>query len=112
MKQSIINEVAKQYKDQYGKEMENLKRLVKEQGDEICQLRTDNRRLQNENDTLSNKVEQYEDWNRRLQEFLDLPEESRKEAIKQFKIQQDTNNRLHNLMKTFAPYMNALFGTY
>lgn len=34
------------------------------------------------------------------------------EVAKQFKVQQDTNNRLHDLMKTFAPYMNTLFGTY
>lgn len=92
--------------------MENLKRLVKEQGDELRQLRMENHRLRTDNTTLSDKVEKYEDWNRRLQEFLDIPEEAREEVIKSFKTQRDVNNRLHGLMEAFAPYMEGLFGTY
>lgn len=41
-----------------------------------------------ENEELTEKVQQYEDWIRRLQEFVDMPEDMRKAEIKKMQDEQ------------------------
>ena len=57
------------------------------------------------NDDLRDKVDQYEDWNRRLQEFCDMNEEDRKAAIEQYK----TDQILAEHLNRFSTYLN-IFG--
>ena len=42
---------------------------------------------------LEEKVKQYEDWNNRLMSFMDIPEENRAAAIKDFIAQQKANQK-------------------
>lgn len=50
---------------------------------------------------LQDKVEQYEDWNRRLQEFMDMTPEEREKIIQDSKLRVATNERLNKIMDMF-----------
>lgn len=50
---------------------------------------------------LQDKVEQYEDWNRRLQEFMDMTPEEREKVIQDSKLRVATNERLNKIMNMF-----------
>jgi hypothetical protein len=50
---------------------------------------------------LQDKVEKYEDWNRRLQEFMDMTPEEREKVIQDSKLRVATNERLNKIMDMF-----------
>ena len=52
---------------------------------EVCKERN---KYQQENEELKEKVQQYEDWIDRLQEFVDMPEDMRKAEIKKMRDEQ------------------------
>ena len=52
---------------------------------EACRERN---KYQQENEELKEKVQQYEDWIIRLQEFVDMPEDMRKAEIKKMRDEQ------------------------
>lgn len=45
-------------------------------------------KYERENEELTEKVRQYEDWIQRLQEFMDMPEDMRKAEIKKMRDEQ------------------------
>lgn len=50
---------------------------------------------------LQDKVEKYEDWNRRLQEFMDMTSEEREKVIQDSKLRVATNERLNKILDIF-----------
>lgn len=97
IKAQAINECAKQFRSR----IENLELRLKAQV-EInlsCQKRND--MLQAENLKLKEQLEKYEDWNRRLQEFMDMTPEEREKIIQDSKLQVSTNERLNKIMDMF-----------
>ena len=92
-----INECAKQFRSR----IESLELRLKAQVEinQSCQQR--NRELQAENIRLKNELEKYEDWNRRLQEFMDMTPEEREKIIQDSKLRVSTNQRLNKIMDMF-----------
>lgn len=100
IKAQLINEVAKSYKGR-------IKRLI----DTNMQLSKLNQELVNKNLVLNEKVQeleekvtQYEDWNRRLQEYMDMKPDEREKAIQAYKTQETFNIKIEpyiNLMSKF-----------
>lgn len=95
------NEVVKQYTANLQILMERINKLAKDYDIEKqkrieCQERIDE---------LQEKVNQYEDWIQRLQEFMDIPESQREEYIVHMKEQENANKimrqiiNLYNFMK-------------
>lgn len=95
------NEVVKQYTAKLQILMERINKLTKDYDIEKqkrieCQERIDE---------LQEKVNQYEDWIQRLQEFVDIPENQREEYIVHMKEQENANKimrqiiNLYNFMK-------------
>ena len=81
------NEVVKQYTAKLQILMERINKLTKDYDIEKqkrieCQERIDE---------LQEKVNQYEDWIQRLQEFIGIPENQREEYIAHMKAQEDAN---------------------
>jgi len=56
---------------------------------------------------LKEKVQQYEDWINRLQEFMDMPEDIRKGEIKKMCDEQKFKEYLTN-----SPFFKLLSGLY
>lgn len=95
------NEVVKQYTANLQILMERINKLAKDYDIEKqkrieCQERIDE---------LQEKVNQYEDWIQRLQEFMEMPENQREEYIAHMKEQENANKimlqiiNLYNFMK-------------
>ena len=95
------NEVVKQYTAKLQILMERINKLTKDYDIEKqkrieCQERIDE---------LQEKVNQYEDWIQRLQEFIDIPESQKEEYIAHMKEQENANKimlqiiNLYNFMK-------------
>ena len=95
------NEVVKQYTAKLQILMERINKLTKDYDIEKqkrieCQERIDE---------LQKKVNQYEDWIQRLQEFVDMPESQKEEYIAHMKEQENANKimrqiiNLYNFMK-------------
>ena len=57
--------------------------------------------LRIENLKLKEQLEKYEDWNRRLQEFMDMTPEEREKVIQDSKFRVATNQRLNKIMDMF-----------
>ena len=89
------NEVVKQYTAKLQILMERINKLTKDYDIEKqkrieCQERIDE---------LQEKVNQYEDWIQRLQEFVDIPENQKEEYIVHMKAQEDANKIISNMLK-------------
>ena len=89
------NEVVKQYTAKLQILMERINKLTKDYDIEKqkrieCQERIDE---------LQEKVNQYEDWIQRLQEFIDIPENQKEEYIAHMKAQEDANKIMPNMLK-------------
>lgn len=97
IKAQAINECAKQFRSK----IESLELRLKAQVEinQSCQQR--NRELQAENIQLKDELEKYEDWNRRLQEFIDMTPEEREKIIQDSKLRISTNERLNKIMDMF-----------
>ena len=101
IKAQLINEVARSYKNR-------IKRLI----DTNTQLSKSNWELIQKNGVLNEKVQelkekvtQYEDWNRRLQEFMDMEPDEREKAIQTYK----TQEVLNIMIEPYIKFMSKLF---
>lgn len=90
IKAQLINEVARSYKNR-------VARLF----DDNIQLSKLNQELVNKNLVLNEKVQeleekvtQYEDWNRRLHEIMEMEPDEREKAIQAYKTQETLNAKI------------------
>lgn len=98
IKAQAINECSKQYRSQ----IEDLKlRLVSTQTN-FAILASENKRLRLENIELKDELEKYQDWNRRLQEFMDMEPDVREKALAEIELQTETNSRLKRVFAIFS----------
>lgn len=95
------NEVVKQYTAKLQILMERINKLTKDYDIE----RQKRIECQERIDELQEKVNQYEDWIQRLQEFMEMTESQREEYIAHMKEQENANKimrqiiNLYNFMK-------------
>lgn len=82
------------WKSMYQTTMQNLGRKC----NECCRLRE-------ENDKLKEQVEAQKEWIERLMEFVNMPDEQRKNAVNEY----ITNSQMSEEFRTlFGPYFEAL----
>lgn len=91
------NEVVKQYTANLQILMERINKLAKDYDIEKqkrieCQERIDE---------LQEKVNQYEDWIQRLQEFMEMPENQREEYIAHMKEQENANKIMLQIINLY-----------
>ena len=65
--------------------------------------------LRIENSELGDKVKQYEDWNRRLMEFMDMTDEDRQKAIEEIEASLANQKRLHILSDLYTEIFKTIF---
>lgn len=54
---------------------------------------------------LQDKVEQYEDWIRRLQEFMDMEPDARDKAIADLKVRSEISQKMKGVMDFYSRFM-------
>ena len=57
---------------------------------------------------LKEQLEKYEDWNRRLQEFMDMDPDSREEVITQYRTSKELNDRFSSILNMYE----KMFGMF
>lgn len=97
IKAQLVNEIAKQFHSR----IENLEFRLNAQVQMNLDLRKKNDDLLIENIRLKEELEKYEDWNCRLQEFMDMTPEEREKVIQDSKLRVSTNQRLNKIMDMF-----------
>lgn len=108
IREEVRKDIAKQYKERYESRITYLENELKRVNTELYNKRNLYFQIQNENDELKDKLAQYEDWITRLQEWCNLPDDERAEAINQYNIQKSTNMKLNELFHLFKPYIDAM----
>lgn len=95
-------EVAKQYKAKIADLEERLRRAnngmfsyMKEFGEQQIKI-----------NELQEKVNQYEDWIRRLQEYMDMPEDAREKALEQERAKFAVNSKLDSMLGVYSRIFN------
>lgn len=97
IKAQVINEVEKRYRDK----ITHLTIEVKKWVNEVLILRNENRQLKDENLKLTAELEKYEDWNRRLQEFMNMSSEEREQYITNMQIQTKVSQKMDSFLTMF-----------
>lgn len=96
IEETLRNKLAKQYTSKIQNYQERIDRLAKELSEE----RKKRYEAQAKAEELEEKVAQYEDWNHRLQEFMDMNEEDRKNYLTELKLNAEVSN-IYNMYRRF-----------
>ena len=103
-KKQIENElrgkIAKQYTEKVAKLEDEINRLHEAN----VEYRTRAYKAEQEKLEMQDKLKQYEDWNNRLQEFMDMSEEDRLAYVENLK----KTNELNNAIDRFGLYGKML----
>ena len=97
IKAQAINECAKQFRSQI--EILELRLRAQVEINLSCQRRNDE--LQAENLKLKEQLEKYQDWNRRLQEFMDMTPEEREKHFAELQTRNKLNEKMTSFMNMF-----------
>ena len=65
--------------------------------------------IENKYNELQEKFQQYEDWNIRLQEFVNMSPEDRDRYIEENKTNKEFQERLNKMMNTYDHIMRLMF---
>ena len=90
---NLRNKLASQYKEKT-EQLKNEKALLEKRYKEMWERA---RKAEIERDELKDKVAQYEDWNRRLQEFMDMSEEDRIAYLENLKRTKELDDAISHL---------------
>ncbi|MBQ3944143.1 MAG: transposase [Alphaproteobacteria bacterium] len=88
----IREEVRKKMVSKFNEEKEHLKEETIKYWNWYQEADEKARKLAHENNELKQKLEALEDWNRRLMEFMDMPEQERKQAYEQYIADKEFNS--------------------
>ena len=105
LKAQLTNEISKRFKTKIlnlESDVMHFKTLYIEE----CKKRTE---FENKYNELLEKFQQYEDWNIRLQEFVNMTPEDRDRYIEENKINKETQERFNKMMNTYNHIMGLMF---
>ena len=103
------NRIAKQYMQKIAlleKSIEEHSKLRVEALNKVQKTIEDNQKLSEENDGLKEKIRVYEEWLDRMQDFCNLSENERMNAVRQYQSKIKTNEVLEEIIKGFSNYFN------
>ena len=101
---------------QYSDKIANLEKTIQEHSqlsvealNRASYISVENKKLREENDELKEKIRVYEEWLDRMQEFCNLPEDERLNAVRQYKSKIGVNEVLEELTKKFSNYFDIMY---
>lgn len=106
------NRIAKQYAQKITlleKSIEEHSKLRVEALNKVQKTIEDNQKLREENDGLKEKIRVYEEWLDRMQDFCNLPENKRMNAVRQYQSKIKTNEVLEEITKEFSNYFDIIY---
>ena len=109
IKAQLTNELSKQFKNTYGNKIQGMSIHIAELKSKNKILLNENHRLAMRNEELEQKVNMYEDWIQRLQDFCNLSESDRLEHIESMKRMDKASKAMADIFQAYKPFMN-IFG--
>ena len=104
----VREEVKKHLAAKYQADLENTKKRYSEWWNKYIESDKKVTRLTNENNELKQKIEALEDWNRRLMEFMDMPEDQRQDAYKQYIEDKKLNEQFSGWFDMMSGYFDCI----
>lgn len=101
----IREEVRKQMAAKYRDEIERLKKLANDRWENYIDATNRLSDLYDENAELKEKLAAQKEWIDRLMEFIDMPDEQRGKAVKEYIVNRQISEDFRAL---FSPYFDAL----
>ena len=101
----IREEVRKQTAAKYKEEIERLKKLASDRWDNYMDATKRLTELHDENEQLKEKLAAQKDWIDRLMQFMDMPDEQRSKAVKEYVENKRMSEEFREL---FSPYFETL----
>ena len=90
---NLRNKMATQYKTK----TESLKETIKDLEERNHELMMRAHKAEQEKMEMQDRLQQLEDWNTRLQEFMDMNEEDRKQYVENLRAKTEINDTLNSL---------------
>ena len=113
IKAQLINEMSKKLDAKF-KDVEERATRWKNNYYEACakcnELAKEKDRLQEENETLKDQLNQHKEWIERMQEFCNLPEEERQSAMKTYIEGIEAKKNADEMFTASASLFKNLFG--
>lgn len=105
LKAQLTNEIAKRFQTK----ILNLESDVMHFRTLFIEERKQRFEIENKYNELLEKFQQYEDWNIRLQEFVNMSPEDRDRYIEENKTNKEFQERLNKMMNTYNHIMDLMF---
>ena len=109
LKEQVRIECHKYYKKLYNEKLEKLEAENKRLEKLNWEINKENAFLKYGNAELKEKLAKYEDWNARLQEFMDMTDEDRNRAFKEMKERAENTSNMNSLLKTLGGMANLMY---
>lgn len=101
LKEQVRIECHKYYKKLYDEKLEKLEAENKNLQKDNYEVNKENIQLKRENNILREDLSILKDWNRRLQEFMDMSDEDRNKAFKEMKDRAESSANLKAISGMF-----------
>lgn len=101
IKAQLINEVSAQYRYK----MARLENQIKYMENRLAQQRQETLEYRQRALKAEEELEKYQDWNRRLQEFMDMEPDARDKAIADLKVRSEINQKMKGVMDFYSRFM-------
>jgi len=101
----IREEVRKQMAAKYKQEVEDWRKTANEYRSKWAKVCNEMRDLRDENAELKEKLEAQKEWIERLMEFVNMPDDKRSAAVKEYVVNRRITQEFRDL---FGPYFDTL----
>lgn len=104
----VREEVKKHLAAKYATYVEYQKKRYSDLWDKYQKALSEASEARAENNRLREQLAAIEDWNRRLLEFMDMPEEKRQEAFKEYVAAKKRSEALDSMFSTYNRFFERL----
>lgn len=101
IKAQLINEVSAQYRYK----MARLENQIKYMENRLAQQHQETLEYRQRALKAEEELEKYQDWNRRLQEFMDMEPDARDKAIADLKVRSEISQKMKGVMDFYSRFM-------
>lgn len=101
IKAQLINEVSAQYRYK----MARLENQIKYMENRLAQQHQETLEYRQRALKAEEELEKYQDWNRRLQEFMDMEPDARDKAIADLKARSEISQKMKGIMDFYSRFM-------
>lgn len=108
-KKQIVARVTNEVSKRYSQRVKDLEERYKKLATKYENLYIEKEKLKSNYDDVKEKLEQQTDWINRLQEFCNLPDAEREDAIKLYLQEKENANAMNSMLSMLGKYTSMIF---